>query len=185
MAQPETQKEQEVRILLEAQLQPEELLLAYTSGKSHTHYHIGLTAERLLLLPVKGKQSPPKAITIRREHIKSMKWSRLTGALMVKFNKDELQFKHTGVWKKRAKALIETYNQTTAPLEGKLNLTTPERLQQVQDFRRLELLNTAQETLDQAIQLDPSLVTDPAVARVQQRLFEQGLALQVGAAFSL
>ncbi len=185
MVEEESRKEREVRQALEARLDPGEELLAYTRGIS---YHIGLTAKRLIYLPLKwwgwGGKPSGKVFSIRRESIKSLEWSGLWARMRIGLPQDKMEIRFQGSrWKKRAKELVNLATQAALPPPADMITESQRHLQQARDFQGLGFMAPAQHELSEAIQIDPALSMDPSVASLRKQLVEARLALQVGSVF--
>jgi hypothetical protein len=172
--------ELEVQELLQSELKPDEELLAFTQGKAGSKFYIGLTKERLILLPVE-RQEDSSAINIRRDAVKALNSSWIFATLKVKFPGEQLSIRCDGPWRNRARNIAQIHYSTPVPSETSESVTSnADHLQQVQDFRRLDLLNSAEAALKRAVKLDPALKLNPDVRTLHQELKEKLLALRVG-----
>ncbi len=185
----ENKKEREARTALEGRLAVGEALLGYTSGNiaalTSQRYHVGLTPQGLILLPLQRGKPGVYLISIRRENIKSLKYSGLlSGKLKVELPCDGLDIAIQGRgWHRRAKDLALAYGQA-APLAPTDSATAGQRhLAQVRDFQALGFLASAQQQLDEATRVNPALSMDPAVSHQRERLAETWLAFRVAAGF--
>jgi hypothetical protein len=88
---PLSQEELQAQELLQAQLEPDEELLAFTRGKANKYFYIGLTPERLILQPLKGQKNA-HPISVRRDCIKTLKWSGVFAVLKVQFAEEDRNF---------------------------------------------------------------------------------------------
>jgi hypothetical protein len=131
-------------------------------------YHLGLTAERLVVLPFKDRQLSGRALSIQRENIKSLKWSGSNLVVQLEHNTLSISCRQ-GHWKTRAKELADLNTQTPVPDGSITSISSQERLQQIQDFHALDLLASAQSELSKVAQFDPSLSADPAVVSVREK----------------
>lgn len=189
MTEIESRKERETRLALEVHLDADEELLAYTSGDitglTARKHHIGLTAERLILLPLKRGAPSGQMYSIRRESVESLKWSgSLWPRLRIRLPKDNLNLSFRGGnWRRRARELTNVATQAS-PLPLTYSTTTSQRqLQQTRDFQGLGFFASAQHELSKALEANPALSMDPSVVSLQGQLAEAGLALRVGAGF--
>jgi hypothetical protein len=189
MNEKENKKEREARQALEARLDANEELLAYTNGNiaglTARPHHVGLTAKRLILLPLKRGKPSGQVYSIRRESIKSQKWSGLLWPrLRIKLPEDNLDLSFRGRnWRKRAKELTNLATQTAPPTLADAATTSQHHLQQTRDFQGLGFVASARHELSEALRTDPALSTDPSVASLREQLAEARLALRVGAGF--
>lgn len=189
MTEIESRKERETRLALEVHLDADEELLAYTSGDitglTARKHHFGLTAERLILLPLKRGAPSGQMYSIRRESVESLKWSgSLWPRLRIRLPKDNLDLRFRGGnWRRRARELTNAATQSS-PLPLTYSTTTSQRqLQQTRDFQGLGFSASAQHELSKALEANPALSMDPSVVSLQGQLAEAGLALRVGAGF--
>lgn len=190
MNETRNNKEVEVYQLLEAELMSGETLLAFTQSQTggwitRKSHNLGLTAERLMIAPVKKDQLAGQILNIRRDAIDRMFSSGLWSSLKIKVEPDTLSMgcrKRT--WKKRAREMVEVHTQTAVPNSATdVAATNQARLEQVQDLQELGLLNSAKAEMEKTLQADPGLQTDPEAAPIRTKLADQILALRVGAGF--
>lgn len=189
MNNQENKKEQQARELLESILAPGEKLKAYISGSiavdflSKT-YHLGLTIDRLVLVPHRRGRQSDRVLSIGRENIQSLKWSGLGGRLIVQLGKDKLQISISKrYWRRRAKDLVDTHNQLPhpkVPLEPEVRKSRI--IHQAQSFHDLGFLRTAIAEIEK-LQRDPSNAADSEVQQIRQQFNEARLAVRVGAGF--
>lgn len=189
MVEKENWKELEARQALETQLVTGEQLLAYTSGNvvgaTAQPYHLGLTAERIILLPLKRGRPSGQASSLRREVIKSLTGSGwLQYRLRIKAPQDTLTLVCAGRWVKRTKDLVSRFVAAPPPPLASPAAAARLSLQQAQDFMNLGLLASAQQQFQEAVVATPALTADAAAAELQTQLTETRLALRVGAGFS-
>ena len=188
MVENENRKEMEARQALEPHLAPGEQLLAYASGNvvgaTSQPYYLGLTAERLLMLPLKRGKPSGEPLSLLREVIKSLTGSGwLQYRLQIKAPQDTLTVVCAGRWVKRAKDLVSRF-AAAPPLPITGPATAAQRsLRQARDFMNLGLLASAQQQFKDAMTAAPSLATDSVAAELQAQLAETRLALRVGAGF--
>lgn len=192
MERKESKSERDIRQALEAQLDTNEELLGYTTGKIAEliarPYYIGLTTKRLILMPLGRLMKVPsgEVYSIRREIIRSLKWLRFFSMLQINLLEDSLSFGFRGhySWEKQAKALVDLIPPTAASPPVDMASAKQQHLQQAHDLQKLGVIALAQREANAALQAD--LTSDgadsPAVA-MQKQLSETRLALRVGAAF--
>ncbi len=187
MNNPEKKSEQQAREMLESALTPGERLQAYTNGSiaidflSKTFF-LGLTMDRLILVPYKrSKQSGP-VLSIWRENIQSIKLPVFGGRLKVNFGVNELQISISKrQWRRRAKELVETHNQLPQPRPPREPEEMKNRIiQQAQTFHDLGFLRAATEEIEK-LQHDPLHAADPETQRITKQFAEERLAVRVGA----
>lgn len=178
----ESKKELEVRRHLEGVLEPGEDLLAYTKGKilgmvSSTSVDVGLTPERLILLPAKyGKD---QALSIWREYIDALKWSGAWDRLKIRVPRGAMDLASAGGrWKRRAGELVDIAQQLSAPVPNPA-LTAERQTQQVKAFRELEMVASAKAIMERS-QLPLDAESDAAVL---EEVKEKRIAFRVGAVF--
>jgi hypothetical protein len=183
-------EELEARQQLEARLEPSEELLAFTSDTTYeimtSHpYHLGLTAERLILLPLKRGKPAGRALCIWRENIKALKWSGLWARLKIKFGQDELDIAvGKGHWKKLARDLVDLSRQVPIPdRSADTTLKSQRQLQQAKDFQEIGFFASAQEQLRKKVETGLSSEADSAAVSQWGAFAEQRLALRVAAGF--
>lgn len=182
----ESKKELEVRQHLEAVLEPGEELLAYTKGKilsvlSSNLVYIGLTPERLILLPVKyGKKPFDQALSIWREYIDALKWSGTWDRLKIQVPKGVMDLASAGGrWKRRAGELVDVAQQASVPVPDPA-LTAERQARQVEVFRELEMVASAKAIMERS-QLPFDAESDAAA--VLEEVEEKRIAFRVGAVF--
>jgi len=189
MSEQENSNDLQAREVLETTLTPGERLQAYTSGSMTVEffsktYHLGLTMDRLILLPHKRGRQSGRVISIQRENIESLKWSGFGGSLRIKFGMDECQIsiskRH---WRRRAKSLVDLHNQLPQP---NILLERDEKksriIQQAEAFHDLGFLRSAIAEIEK-LQPDPENAVDPEVQRINQQFADERLAVRVGAGF--
>jgi hypothetical protein len=188
----ESDKERGVRQALEARLNQGEQLAAYTTGKifgvTAPAYHIGLTGERLVLLPLKRGAPAAQAYGIRRDRVKSvkLKWSGLfSSRLEVKLPTDRLDFTiQGGPWRKQALSLANGVTPPGSVPASDAFVTGSQHLQQAVDFQALGLTGLAQAELRAAEQANIVLGAPPAALQsLKAQLAETRLASRVAAGF--
>lgn len=184
------QKEQEIQQVLTAQLEPGEILQAYTIGKisnsngfTTDSYYVGLTPIRLILQRVKGNQLSDKPVSIRRDIIKTVKPPNfLASALQIDLLADPLTvYIRGGDWPKRAKELVEHFGSGSAlpPFDSKT------LQQQVNDLYKLSLNATAGKVLESALAVNSALSADPSLLESQAQAKETLWAYRAGGGFLL
>ena len=180
----ETKKETEARQHLETQLMPGEELLACCGGTiaglvSNQHYTVGLTAERLILLPLKRGRPSGQALSFWREFISSMSWSGGWSRLKIKLPKGGLSIACAKrYWKKCFKGLVEAHSGVPIPLHDD-TISNQRRLEQVRVLQGFSLIASAQ-AVGQGVQPDASETGWGATAAT---LVEKRVSLRVGAGF--
>lgn len=183
----ENLEEGTVRQVLEAHLQTGETLLAYTKGQVagvvSVPYYLGLTEARLLLV---RPQASGQSFSIQRAQIRALNvtWAGFSAdRLQVKCLNDTLLVNISGaVWRRRAQALAQVGGQTP-PTSASLPTAPQSLVRQALDFQALGFLASAQQTLNDAIRLDPLLSQDAAVVPLQKQLAETRLAYRVATGF--
>ncbi len=157
----ENKQEIEARQQLETQLEPGEELLAYSGGVivgvwSTKPIYLGLTAERLILLPLKRGKPSGQVLSIWRENISSMRWSGIWDRLKIKLPKGEFDIAcGKRYWKKRVKGLVEAHTEVSIPQYND-TITNERRLEQVKVFRELGLVASAQ-AVSEGLPLPPEM----------------------------
>jgi hypothetical protein len=144
---------------------------------------MGLTTDRLIMLPLKRGQPSGEPLSLLRETIKALTGSGwLQYRLQIKAPQDVLTVVCAGRWVKRAKDLVSRFE--AAPPPPIASPAAQRSLRQARDFMGLGLLASAQQQFQEAVTAAPALTTDPVAAELQTQLAETRLALRVGAGFS-
>jgi hypothetical protein len=180
----ENKRETEARLALEAVLEPGEELLAFTGGAiagafRNEPVRLGLTPQRIILLPWKRREPKGEVIRLWREYVKSIQYSGAWDRLKLRFEGDTLTLQcGNPFWKRRAKELARLHGEM--PTVPQMGAAGKERASQVAVvLQRLGLIAAAQGVLKGA---GP---TADATGPHQQYLAEKRIALRVGAGFLL
>lgn len=189
MVNKQIKKEGEVQHALEHQLNSNEELLAFTigyiNGLTARPYYIGLTADRLILMPLKRRVPSGQVYSIRLEYIKSLKWSGFTSpSLRIRLPKDNaiLTFRRRD-WRKRAKELTNLATQTAPPSTGDTATRSQRQIQQSQDLHGIGFITSAQHLLNETLKTQPTTSDDPSMRSLREQLDEGRQALRAGASF--
>ncbi len=188
----EDEQERGVRQALEARLNPGESLVAYTTGKifgvTAPAFHIGLTGERLMCLPLKRGEPTAQAYGIQRDRLDSLKvrgFGLFASQLVVKLPEDRLDFRiRGGKWSRRAKAIARWGATSAARPASDPSARGEQHLKQAFDFRSLGLMSLAQAELLAAERANPMLgAQQAALQALKAQLAETRLAWRVAAGF--
>ena len=186
----ETVEQAEVRQQLEAQLAPGEQLLAYTRGQiagvlGARVFLLGLTPDRLILLPPKPGKAGPQPRTLWRENILNLRWSPMWGRIKIRLGDTVLDFAlRGGYWKGQARRLVELFSKLPDPSHGSLGLMTQRQLGQARDFNSLGLYSLAQSEL-RKLESAYSSEARSEIEMLSSQLADKRFALKAAAGFLL
>lgn len=194
----ENEEAKAARRALENHLESGEQLLAVSKGsvarlRSHWYY-VGLTDSRFILQPLRRGKPSAEVYSIWRAGIKPPRWRRgFRHTLVFALPKDTLTL-HFGTlfrlrgrhWQAQAANMADLARKQPPNLTDAAVLAR-RRLQQAQDYQKLDFPRSGQSELALASTDATDLITDPATASsakaLRRQLAEDLLALRVGGGF--
>ena len=191
ITQQEIEKASPIRLALEEHTADGEALLGSVRGElpgiTPKPHYIGLTARRLIFLPVKRGEADGEPLSIRRQLVNSIRWrGGLRPKLRISLLEDDLDIGMRGP--KRRQLGREMTDAWDGLLDDEVGepageFDVEERLAQARDLQALGLINSARDILQSGRRQEVGFQVSVKQVRLEATLAESLMAMRAAGAF--